>query len=63
MSIEVNADNAETEPVFNAALVIVDRIIQEQSLAIDGITGATMTSGAIRAAATEAVREALRQGE
>lgn len=58
-NIEVNADNAETEPVFNAALQIIPRILESQSLGVDTITGATLTSGAIRTAATDAVKQAL----
>ena len=62
VSISVNPDNADTVPVFNAALEIVDRIIDQQSLAVDVVTGATVSSAAIRSAATECVKEALAEG-
>ena len=60
--ISVDADNAETEPVFNAALAIIPRIIENQSLAVDTIAGASLSSGAIRTAATDAVKQALVAG-
>lgn len=62
LTIDVDADNAETEPVFNAALAIVDRMIEEQSVAVDSVTGATLTSGAIRTAVEQAVKDALAKG-
>ena len=59
LGVEVNADNAETEPVFNAALAITDEIVDRQSLAVDSVTGATLSSNAIRSAATDAVKQAI----
>ena len=61
-SIEVDPDNAETEPVFEAALEIIPRILETQSLSVDTIAGATLSSGAIRTAATDAVTQALVAG-
>lgn len=60
--IYVNPDNAETEPVFNAALAVADRIIEKQALNVDGVTGATFSSSAIRRAAQSAVEQALVAG-
>ena len=61
-SIEWNPDleSGDTPPM---RAVVADRlfpaIIENQSVAVDGVTGATGTSGAVKAAVTDALKQAL----
>ncbi len=56
-SVEVT-DNAETPAKFNAALALCDRIVDEQSVGIDNVAGATASSMAIKMAAMDAIIKA-----
>lgn len=49
----------ETEPVFNRALPIIqDRILQSQSPIVDNVSGATISSYAIKSAVADALKKA-----
>jgi fumarate reductase flavoprotein subunit len=64
LSIDVNIDNVyETEiKLKNAIDLMVPRIIEQQSIAVDAITGATASSNGIRGAVTKAIKQALAAG-
>lgn len=57
VSIEVK-EHAETAPGFPALEKLPDMIVQAQSIGIDGISGATMSSNGIKAAVEAALTEA-----
>lgn len=61
LSIDVDTVNtADTPPVLRSAInAMVPRIIENQSLSVDTITGATASSNGIRAATTLAVQKAI----
>ena len=59
-SIEVNPDNGETATVLQSAIdLMIPRMIENQSVTVDSICGATVSSNAIKAAAEAAVTEAM----
>ena len=61
-SIEWNPDleSGDTPPMrMVVADTLFPRIIDNQSVAVDGVTGATGTSGAVKSAVTKALKEAL----
>ncbi len=63
LSIDIAEDSADTVGVFpTAAAALVPRIIENQSVAVDSITGATASSNGIKAAVTEALKAALAAG-
>lgn len=62
LSVEVNQDNAETPPVFAAAMGICDDIVENQSVGVDTIAGATLSSSAIRTASEDALKQAFAAG-
>ena len=58
--IEVVSAERETGPIFYSAFDnMVPRIIENQSIAVDAITGATAASNGIRTAVTQALTEAV----
>lgn len=65
LSIEPQSgsDSCETDVMLENVLeVLVPRILENQSLAVDALTGATATSSAVKAATDSAVRLALLAG-
>ena len=59
-SIEVNPDNGETATVLQSAIdLMIPRMIENQSVTVDSICGATVSSNAIKTAAEAAVVEAI----
>lgn len=62
-NIEVSTDNGETKPILQSVIdKLVPRMLKSQSVEVDGITGATASSNAVRAAVTQALGEALKAG-
>lgn len=62
LSIDV-ADSADTVGIFHSAVdLLVPRIIENQSVAVDSISGATVSSNAIKNAVQNALTEALAAG-
>jgi len=63
LNIKVNEDNYETPPILQSAIdLLIPRIIENQSVAIDSITGATVSSVGIKEAVTNALKEAIKAG-
>ncbi len=64
LSVDVNLKNEyETSiKLQNAAELLAPRMVQEQSVTVDTIAGATASSAGIRMAATDAVKQALVAG-
>ncbi|HHW91081.1 MAG TPA: FAD-dependent oxidoreductase [Firmicutes bacterium] len=63
LSIEVGK-NGETEPILqNAIDLYIPRILENQSIAVDAITGATGSSGGIRLGVMKALEQALEAAE
>jgi len=63
LDIDVSKDNGETKPIIQSVIdKMVPRIIDQQSVYVDAITGATATSNAVRIAVSEALTEALEAG-
>lgn len=63
LSVDVNEDSADTVGIFdNAAELMPKRIVEEQSVAIDAVSGATVSSNAIKSATKEALKQALSAG-
>ncbi|NMA65064.1 MAG: FAD-binding protein [Clostridiaceae bacterium] len=63
LDIEVSMDNGETKPILQTVIdKMIPRIIEEQSIYVDAITGATASSAAVRVAVTEALSSALEAG-
>lgn len=59
-SIDVNPDNGETATVLQSAIdLMIPRMIENQSVTVDSICGATVSSNAIKMAAEAAVVEAI----
>lgn len=59
-AIKVADSNRETATIFSAAVeLLIPRIIDEQSLSVDSITGATSSSNGIKAAVEDALVQAL----
>ncbi len=62
-AIDVSLENGETKPILQSVIdLMVPRMVQAQSVAVDAITGATVSSNAVRTAVTEAVTAALVAG-
>ena len=60
VSIDVNDSNRETATIFGAAVEkLVPRILENQSLEVDAITGATSSSNGIKAAVADALSQAI----
>ena len=60
ISIDVNPDSADTVGIFqSAAEILPQRMIEQQSVAVDSVCGATVSSNAIKSAAKKAIAEAL----
>jgi uncharacterized protein with FMN-binding domain len=63
LDIEVSMDNGETKPILQSVIdLMVPRMIEQQSVYVDAITGATASSAAVRVAVMEALAEALEAG-
>lgn len=63
VSIDIAKDSADTVGVFDSAVnLLVPRIIENQSIAIDSITGATASSNGIKNAVKQALAAALAAG-
>ncbi len=59
-SIEVNPDNGETATVLQSAIdLMIPRMIEYQSVSVDSICGATVSSNAIKTAAESALVQAI----
>ena len=65
IDIKVDMVNtAETPPMINSVVrTLIPRMIDAQSYGVDSITGATMTSNAIKAAVKDCIEQALTAGE
>ncbi|MFA6508753.1 MAG: FMN-binding protein, partial [Treponemataceae bacterium] len=62
-AIDVGKDNGETKPILQSVIdKMVPRMIERQSIQVDGITGATATGNAVRTAVAEALGKALKAG-
>lgn len=62
-SVEVNPDSADTVGIFDsAAELLPQRIVDNQSIAVDAICGATVSSNAIKSAVKDALTQALEAG-
>ncbi len=64
LSIEVDtADTGDTKHILQSVLdYMVPRMIENQSIAVDSITGATSSSAGVKGAVTEALTQALSAG-
>ena len=64
LSIEVDtADTGDTKHILQSVLdYMVPRMIENQSIAVDSITGATSSSAGVKGAVTEALTQALAAG-
>lgn len=59
-SIEVNPDNGETATVLQSSIdLMIPRMIENQSVTVDSICGATVSSNAIKSAAEDALIQAI----
>ena len=65
IDIKVDMVNtAETPPMINCVVKkLIPRMLEAQSVSVDAITGATMTSNAIKAAVKDCIEQALEAGE
>ena len=62
-AIDVSKDNGETKPILQSVIdKMVPRMLEQQSIGVDSITGATASSNAVRTAVTQALTEALKAG-
>lgn len=62
-SIKVNPDSADTVGIFqSAADQLPERIVDAQSLEVNAISGATVSSNAIKSATRNALEQALNEG-
>lgn len=63
LSVDVNPDSADTVGIFDsAAQLLPQRIVDAQSVAVDTICGATVSSNAILSATKQALTQALQEG-
>ena len=63
LSIEVVDKNRESTSIFNTVVErLIPRIIENQSLAVDAITGATASSAGVKEAVKNALVQALAEG-
>lgn len=59
-SIEVNPDNGETATVLQSSIdLMIPRMIENQSVTVDSICGATVSSNAIKSAVEDALIQAI----
>lgn len=59
-AVEVTGENLETELMLRAAVdTYIPRVLEHQALSVDAVTGATMTSSAIRLALERCVKDAF----
>lgn len=62
-SIDIIDKNRESAPIFKTVVdLMIPRVIESQSLAVDSITGATASSAGVKAAIRAALQEALVAG-
>ena len=60
LSVQVNPDSADTVGIFqSAANLLPQRMVEHQSVAVEAICGATVSSNAIKSAAKKAIVQAL----
>jgi fumarate reductase flavoprotein subunit len=60
LDIEVDKDNGETPPLLKTVIdYMIPRILETQSIAVDSITGATISSAAVKTALANALQQAL----
>lgn len=58
--IQVNMDNGETAPILQSAIdLMIPRMLENQSVAVDAICGATASSNAIKQATSDCLVQAL----
>lgn len=62
LDIEVNGNRDSVAMVRSVDTYLIPRMLENQSVAVDSISGATATSGAVKAAAAQALKEALEAG-
>lgn len=63
LSIEVPEDNAETEPILRTVKqIMIPSMIENQSVSVDSVCGATISATAVREAVTDALTQALVAG-
>lgn len=60
--VEVTSHDGETEPYYSMAAVLADDVVDEQTTAIDTVSGATLTSAGILNATTAALQESMASG-
>ena len=58
-AIDVVSQN-ETPNYWKRAVAVIDRIIESNNTAVDGVTGATKSSNAIKAAVDNALKQAIK---
>lgn len=64
LSVEVNPDSADTVGIFDSAVELLpERIVENQSVAVDSICGATASSNGIKQAVRNALIDALKAGD
>ena len=61
-AIDVISQN-ETPNYWKRAVAVIDRIIESNNTAVDGVTGATKSSNAIKAAVDNALKQATVYGD
>ena len=60
LAVQVNPDSADTVGIFqSAANLLPQRMVEHQSVAVEAICGATVSSNAIKSAAKKAIVQAL----
>ena len=61
LSIEVNmTENAETPPILDSVVeLMIPRMIEHQSIAVDSICGATATSAGVKQAVSDCISQAI----
>ncbi len=63
IDIEVAQDNAETAPILQTVIDnMIPEMLEYQSISVDSVTGATLSSAAVRLAVTDALTQALEAG-
>ena len=63
LDIQVAADNAETEPILQTVIDnMIPEMLENQTVSVDTVTGATVSSAAVRMAVTDALTQALEAG-
>ncbi|HWQ50770.1 MAG TPA: FAD-binding protein [Terriglobales bacterium] len=60
LDIKVDGENGETPPLLQTVIdYMIPRVLEKQSVGVDLITGATVSSAALRVAVTDALQQAL----